>query len=250
MHLVMHPVNRLLSRIGIMINRANEPFPKEFMEKYKRDFVKVKDALDGVHVFKEPWCDIGAHPEISAHFECYFAARQLARIQPSSLLDIGSIRYFVIGLLAHYNVTTIDIRPRTPLCENETVVTCDAKKLDIPDGSFDAVVSICALEHFGLGRYGDEIDLDGDKKGFREFVRVLKPGGRLVFTTTLSKGGPSVAFNAHRIYTLDMLRGFCSGLSCEEEMFYSVRMNRYCTFDEVTSNPEEWDIYCGCWRKG
>ncbi len=103
-------------------------------------------------------------------------------------------------MLAGYKVTTLDVRPRDSRLENETIVTSDAKKLDIPSDSFDMVVSLCTLEHFGLGRYGDEFDLDGDKKAFNEMIRVLKPGGRLVFSTTVTRSTPSLAFNAHRIY--------------------------------------------------
>lgn len=132
---------------------------------------------------------------------------------------------------------------------NETVITCDAKKLNIPDNKYDIVTSLCALEHFGLGRYGDEIDMDGDKKAFDEMVRVLKPGGHLIFSTTITRNKPSIAFNAHRIYNLKMIKLFCDNLICENEKFYSRKKGDFCSLNEVTIKPGVWDVYCGCYKK-
>lgn len=132
---------------------------------------------------------------------------------------------------------------------NEHVVTGDAKQLELPDASFDAVVSLCALEHFGLGRYGDEFDEQGDIKAISEMRRVLKPGGLLVFTTTLTQAQPSIAHNAHRIYDIQMLRALCQGMNAREEAFFSHALGRHCALDEVTSKPTAYDIYLGAWAK-
>ena len=112
--------------------------------------------------------------------------------KPANILDIGSYRHFILGLLAHYNVTTVDIRCRKSILENETIVTCDAKALQSSDNYFDAVVSLECLPHLGLLRYGDDFDLDGDIKAFKEMIRVLKPGGLLIFSTAITGGEPSL----------------------------------------------------------
>jgi SAM-dependent methyltransferase len=187
-------------------------------------------------------------------FECTFAAEHIFRIKPTKILDIGSYRYFIIGLLAHYDVTTVDVRSRASLLANETVLTTDAKELDIPDGSFDLVLSMCSIEHFGLGRYGDEIDIEGDMKGFTEMVRVLKPGGHLIFTTTLRNGRPVLAFNEQRIYNVDLIHELTRSLTCEDERAYDRERQRFCRLDELPrdeppSRQSWWNIYCGCWRK-
>lgn len=183
--------------------------------------------------------------------ECIFASNMLARYRPDSILDIGSYRYFVIGLSASYKVTALDVRLRTEGMkpDNETLISCDAKKLDFESNSFDAIVSLCSLEHFGLGRYGDEFDLDGDKKAFLEMKRVLKPGGHLIFTTTITQAEPVIYFNAHRIYNYEMILNFCDGLTRIEEKYFNLLTKEVCTKEEITKLIGEFSVYCGCWRK-
>ena len=47
--------------------------------------------------------------------------------------------------------------------------------------SFDAIVLLGALEHFGLGFYGDPIDDDGDTHTMQNVCMWLKPGGWVYF---------------------------------------------------------------------
>jgi SAM-dependent methyltransferase len=204
----------------------------------------------GFSVFPAFRYDVGSHPRSYIDSQCEFAARNLATRHPTTVLDIGSYRHFVIGLSASYNLTSLDIRQRDSSLDTETVLIGDAKQLDIRSDSFDAVVSLCALEHFGLGRYGDEFDPNADEKAFNEMVRVLKPGGILVFTTTITRAAPSIAFNAHRIYDYAMIGALCAGLELSEETFLSLKTGKFCSLEQVSNSPAVFDIYCGCWTKG
>lgn len=247
----MHPVNRMLSHVGLRVSRSRGlvRLPRDFVAAYKHNLDQLSQNGHRFEVFREMQCDVGVHPESYVDYECTFAAQQIGTLSPRSVLDIGSYRHFVLGLLAHFDVTTIDVRDRHSISEKEAVITCDAKKLPLRDGSFDVVLSMCAVEHFGLGRYGDEFDLDGDKEAIDEMTRVLRPKGHLILTTTITRARPSIGFNAHRIYDHEMLRNFFSGLACKEERFYSSLLQRYCSFDEITTKPKVWDVYCGCWEK-
>ena len=218
-------------------------------DEFDRNWEALKRDPRGFEVFPEPLFESGDHPENFIDYQCAFASAHIARLQPREILDIGSYRHFILGLLAHFPVTTLDVRSRKPTVDGETVLTGDAKRLHLPDGSFDLVLSLCAPEHFGLGRYGDEFDLDADRKSFSEMIRVLRPGGGLVFTTTITRAAPSIAFNAHRIYDHRMLQDLCAGLTCVEEKFYSHEKRGFCSRDEVTDKPRWWDVYCGCWEK-
>jgi len=247
----MHPVNEVLSLVGLRLSRASAiiKVPKEFERRYREQLDALRSESRGFKVFKEFYYDAGTHPTDYMDFECEFAARHLVKSTPNAVLDIGSYRLFVIGMLAGYKVTTLDIRPRVSSLGNETIVTSDAKKLDIPANTFDMVTSLCAIEHFGLGRYGDEFDIDADRKAFDEMIRVLKPGGMLMFSTTITRSAPSIAFNAHRIYDYAMIRSFCAHLECVEEGFFSNALASACSLDQVVDKPATWDVYCGCWKK-
>jgi SAM-dependent methyltransferase len=218
-------------------------------EEYERNLESLKRKPGRFQVFAEPVFDGGSHPENFVDHECAFAARNIRRLAPRSILDVGSYRHFLLGLQAHFPVATVDVRNRQPLFPGETVFTGDAKRLDLPDRSFDLVLSLCTLEHLGLGRYGDDLDFEADGKAFREMVRVLKPGGHLLFSTTITRARPAIGFNAHRIYSYAMLREFCDELIPVEEMFYSHRLKTSCPLEEVTAAPQGWDVYCGCWQK-
>lgn len=91
--------------------------------------------------------------------------------------------------------------------------------------------------------------MDADKKAFNEMVRVLKPGGMLVFTTTITRYAPSIWFNAHRIYNHEMIRSLCDGLELGEERFFSNSMGKFCSAKEVSNLPKFFDVYCGYWLK-
>ena len=231
-----------------MANPPEVPNPKQ-KEDYERSLEALKRNPGPFQVFPEPVFEPGSHPENFVDYECAFAARNIRRLAPRSILDVGSYRHFLLGLQAHFPVTTMDVRNRKPLFPGETTLTGDAKRLDLPDRSFDLVLSLCTLEHLGLGRYGDALDFEADGKAFREMVRVLKGGGHLLFSSTITRAHPAIGFNAHRIYSYGMLRQFCTGLVLVEEKFFSHRLKTFCDPEEVTADPQGWDVYCGCWRK-
>ena len=247
----MHPVNEVLYHFGIRLSRMQGIIrpPSNFMVAYKRNLANLKNNSRRFRVFKELQYDVGFHPESYIDRECTFSAQNIGALNPRSILDIGSYRLFVLGLLARFEVTTVDVRSRRPISSKESVITCDAKKLSLQDESFDIVLSLCKLEHLGLGRYGDEFDPDGDQKALREMIRVLRRGGVLIFSTNITRAEPSIGFNAHRIYSHAMLRELCEGLACVEERCCSVASQSWCSLEQVTTKPESWDIYCGCWKK-
>jgi SAM-dependent methyltransferase len=211
--------------------------------------MRAAASARGMAFISYPVFDSGAHPQGYVDFECRFAAWHLARERPATLLDIGSYRGFVIGLSAAYAVTSLDVRERTASLGTERVVTGDARQLPLEDASFDAVVSLSSVEHFGLGRYGDALDPDADAVAVREMKRVVRPGGVLILTTTATGGQPTLAFNAHRIYAPWMVREWLADFEPVDERFFSHALDRECGEDEIARQPGDWDVYCACWRR-
>jgi SAM-dependent methyltransferase len=101
-------------------------------------------------------------------------------------------------------VTVIDVRPLESSVTGLTFIQTDATYLkDIPDNSVESLSSLHAIEHFGLGRYGDPIDPEACFKAMQTLVRILKPGGRLYFSVPI--GIERVQFNANYIFSPDTI---------------------------------------------
>jgi len=189
------------------------------------------------------------HPINYKDLECAFITNQLKGKSKQKILNVGSYSRYIIGLLSKYHITTLDVYSREPFTKKEKVVTEDIKDTTLPDESFDVIISTSAVEHFGLGRYGDEIDLDADKKAFEQFKRLLKPNGLLIFTTTIKKGESEVCFNANRTYTKEIIDSFSDGFTKETEEYIGKKKLEFCQLEDITDKKQTWDIYCGCWRK-
>lgn len=142
-------------------------------------------------------------------FQDLWAAKKVFLVRPSMHVDIGSrIDGFVSHLLLFMPVDVIDIRPIQSKVEGLNFIQGDARDLDMfsPD-SVESLSSLHAIEHFGLGRFGDFVDADGWRKAISEMIRILKPGGRLYFSVPI--GIERVEFNAHRIFSpLTILESF------------------------------------------
>lgn len=245
----MHLVNRFLHPFGIRVSRAS-PVRSTVPAELRGQLALCRRNDRAFEVLVEIRQDAGRHPQGQVDFECAFAAACLAAERPSRILDVGSYRTFTLGLMGmRTDVTTVDVRPRTAELPNEHVITCDAKRMNLPDSTIDAVVSLCAIEHFGLGRYGDDFDLDADVKAFREMVRVARAGAIVVITSTITRGRAAIAFNSHRIYDRQAMMKFGHGLKLIHERFYSHSLGRACAYEEVTDKPGIWDVCAYCWEK-
>ena len=68
----------------------------------------------------------------------------------------------------------------------------------IETNSIESLSSLHAVEHFGLGRYGDRVDPTAARRAMTSLARVRRPGGILLFSVPI--GRERVVFNAHRIF--------------------------------------------------
>ena len=80
------------------------------------------------------------------------------------------------------------------------------------------------IEHIGLGRYGDPLDVQGDRRALAELQRVVAPGGSLLVVVPI--GEPRIQFNAHRIYDPAMIE---SGLP-------ELKLHRWSLLPDDSSN--------------
>lgn len=64
--------------------------------------------------------------------------------------------------------------------------------------SYGSVSCMHVLEHIGLGRYGDNLDPDGWRRGLNTLASITSWWGSLYLSVPI--GNPRVCFNAHRIF--------------------------------------------------
>lgn len=133
-------------------------------------------------------------------------ARRVFSNTPQSHVDVGSrIDGFVAHVASFRTIRVLDIRAQDSVIPNVIFEQCDIMG-NVPDElleSTDSLSCLHALEHFGLGRYGDPVRYDGYLDGFENLGRILKPGGRLYLSTPI--GPQRIEFDAHRVFSVRYL---------------------------------------------
>jgi len=133
-------------------------------------------------------------------------ASRIHENKPKFHVDVGSrVDGFVAHVASFRPIEVIDIRPLKSNIHNIRFIQADLMKLG--DGSLvdycDSLSCLHALEHFGLGRYGDTVAYDGHLAGLRNLSLMLKPGGKFYLSVPI--GQQRVEFNAHRIFSVEYI---------------------------------------------
>lgn len=129
-----------------------------------------------------------------------WAARLIHEAAPARHLDVGSrIDGFIAHLLCFREVEVIDIRALASDIAGLQFTQADLmSNAPLTVEPADSVSCLHALEHFGLGRYGDPVRPDGWRTGLRNLASLVAPGGHLYLGVPI--GQPAVEFNAQRIF--------------------------------------------------
>lgn len=157
---------------------------------------------------------------IKTHFDAHYvyhtswAARKVKEINPNKHTDISSSLYFSGIVSAFVPVNFYDYRPADLKLSGLVSKHADLTKLPFSDNSVNSLSCMHTVEHIGLGRYGDQIDQDGDLKAISELKRVTSIGGALLFVVPVGK--PKIEFNAHRIYSYEQITGYFRGFTLKE----------------------------------
>lgn len=138
-------------------------------------------------------------------FQDLYVAQRIFFNRPFRHVDIGSrVDGFVAHVATFREIEVFDIRPLDIPVTNVKFTQIDITQ---DPGSFlesiDSISCLHALEHFGLGRYGDPICFDGFYTGFLNITKLLKRGGTFYFSVPI--GPQRVEFHGQRIFSLDFL---------------------------------------------
>lgn len=173
-----------------------------------------------------------------------YAARLIYLANPIKHLDIGSrVDGFVAHIASFREIELIDIRDIKKSTKNIIFRRADLMKLppDLIDYC-DSISSLHAIEHFGLGRYGDPIDYFGYLKAIENISRILKKGGCFYFSVPI--GPQRIEFNAHRVFSVEYLISILSPIF--EIKTFSYIDDKGDLFENVQLDKENVQSNFGC----
>ena len=175
-----------------------------------------------------------------------WAARHVYAGRFRKVVDVGSrIDGYVAHVLSFRDIEVFDVRPLKSEVAGMTF-TC-ADMMDPPSLAADyadCISCLHALEHFGLGRYGDPVDLDGWKKGLAGLAQMLASGGTLLLAVPV--GRQRIEFDAHRVFHPETIIAEADKLGLSLIDFSAVDdEGRYRTAPDMT-DAKQMAYGCGC----
>ncbi len=156
-------------------------------------------------------------------------ARRIHLNNPVTHVDVGSsLEGFVAHVASFRPIEVFDIRPLSVSIPNIRFIQADLMT-PVCDNLLDYCDSLSclhALEHFGLGRYGDPVNYDGYVLGLINFHRILKKGGKIYISVPI--GPQRIEFNAHRVFSVGYL------LECFEGKYH---------IDHFSFVDDQWELH-------
>lgn len=130
-------------------------------------------------------------------------ARWIFAAMPRRHVDIGSrVDGFVAHVASFRDIEVFDVRPISTQIPSVVFKQADVMRRDslpLSNGGYcDSLSCLHAIEHFGLGRYGDRIDPEGYQRGIENMAELLTIGGTFYLATPI--GRQRVEFNANWVF--------------------------------------------------
>ena len=174
-------------------------------------------------------------------------AGYIAQRNPRRHVDIGSrIDGFVAHVASFRPIEIIDVRElKDTGHSNITFKRMDLMNSASVEASLsDSISCLHAIEHFGLGRYGDPLSPSGHITGFKNILKMLKPDGILYISFPIAHVD-QVLFNAHRLFKPESILAWQSEVEIELLSFSFVD-DAGDLHKEVPVNTVPSDIQYGC----
>ena len=205
--------NNFLKFIDQQINQKSEEFVDHFSHNVENqsNHVQISDLRFDLN--------IAYQHKVALHFIASIYNKLSQEIndmtnfrKENKLIDIGSKFSEVISCSQYFNCCHVECRigeefkqaPMPIIALDISLFDCEAQNIlkHIPEKTYKIVTCLHALEHFGLGRYGDEIDYYGDQKGLKVFNKLLKDEGYLVLSVPYRyQVAAMIEYNSQRVYS-------------------------------------------------
>lgn len=177
-----------------------------------------------------------------------FVANLVFKNAPKNHLDIGS-RFdgFVTHLASFREVDVIDIRPN-----QNKLMNIKFRQIDITDKidenqiekKYESVSCLHALEHFGLGRYGDKIDPLGYISALNNIEKLIDTHGLFYLALPISSKF-AVYFNAHRVFEPSQILKYLGSFALENFHYINDKGELITNSKIEFLKEKKFDYYCG-----
>ena len=202
-------IQKLLSRLNWILN---EQFGIDLrkalrsalgLPRYVRDFFRFRSSYAGrieLRPCLHDWYAEGGATKNEYFWQDLLVARNIFEAKPERHVDIGSlVEGFVAHVASFRAIEVFDVRPISTQIPGVTFRQADLMQPVAGMADYcDSLSCLHALEHFGLGRYGDPVDPRGYERGFANMAALLKNDGVFYLSTPI--GIDRVEFNAHRVF--------------------------------------------------
>lgn len=197
--------------------------------------------------FFDRYDQAGSMPEHYFYQDLYIA-QKIYKTHPQKHVDIGSrIDGFVAHVASFIELEVFDIRKI-----DQKIPSVSFIQADLMDENFnlknycDSISCLHAIEHFGLGRYGDPLKVTGHLIGLANIYGLLKAGGKFYFSTPI--GPQRIEYDAHRVFSVQYLLNLFEPLYDIISFSYINDNNEF--FPEVVLNKKNvannFDCQYGC----
>lgn len=199
---VIKPFYLLLLNIGFNARRIS--FFRHY-QKYRsqyKEFQKLGGKITHKYPIYTEYDDQAGSASGHYFHQDLLVASLIYKNNPTRHIDIGSrVDGFVAHVASYRQIDVMDVRDLNSTGHsNISFIKADLMNKDSAQNNItDSISCLHAIEHFGLGRYGDPIDPKGHIKGFNNILRMLKPDGILYISFPIGKDN-EVHFNAHRVF--------------------------------------------------
>ena len=196
------------------------------LPRYVRDLFRFRSSYTGrleLLPCLHDWYEEGGTTKNEYFWQDLLVARKIYEANPEKHVDIGSrVDGFVAHVASFREIEVFDVRPVTVRIPGVTFRQADLMKpvTGMP-GYCDSLSCLHALEHFGLGRYGDPIDPKGFERGLINMAGLLREDG--VFYLSVPIGIDRVEFNANRVCDPRVIVNLAAANSLQLSAFTVIR---------------------------
>lgn len=185
--------------IGLFLNifnlKGNIRYYNNF-KAFKKAGGKISNKYKIINEFKSNAGKLGHY-----FIQDLCVAQKIYENKPESHYDIGSrIDGFVAHVASFMPITLLDIRPMGNIAKNINFIQADLMAADFSlNEKISSISCLHVIEHFGLGRYGDKVDINGHIKGFENIIKLVEKKGIIYISFPIAEID-RVEFNAHRVF--------------------------------------------------